>query len=132
MANHCLHRKSAYESVAVYGTLKSGCSNHSLLADSLRVDEGWILGLSLYHLGLFPAATRSKSEQPVFVEVYAVSKDTLEKLDHLEDFDPQSPETSLYVRTRMRVEGGTSCWIYLYNRPVAGYPLIEDGIWPEL
>ena len=117
------------EQVAVYGTLKKGFSNHILLADSPLVDEGWILGLSLYDLGPFPAAKRSHSPQPVFVEVYAVTAATLRRLDELEDYYPDSPQTSLYVRKRMQVEGSSSCWVYIYNRSVAHHPLIEDGIW---
>lgn len=129
MANAIRFPKLANQYVGVYGTLKSGFSNHSLLGDSPLVDEGWVMGISLYDLGPFPGATRSDSEQPVFVEVYAVDDDTLAALDHLEGYNPDSPHSSLYVRQQMQLEAGPSCWIYLYNKPIDGYLRLDDGIW---
>lgn len=85
------------ELVGVYGTLKRGHSNHSVLGDSPLVDEGWVKGLALYDIGPFPCAVLEKHPQPVFVEVYAVSKAVLAKLDNLENYYPDDIANSLCV-----------------------------------
>lgn len=48
--------------VAVYGTLKRGMSNHGLLRQSRFLGEESLTSLTLYDLGLFPAAKLEPSQ----------------------------------------------------------------------
>lgn len=104
------------ETVAVYGTLRRGESNHHLLANSHFKGTDKIPDLALYHLGSYPGAIREKGAATE-VEVYRVSPATLEMLDTLEDFHPARPRQSLYLRKRVQTRFGQT-WLYLYNRPV--------------
>lgn len=57
-------------------------------------------------------------------------------LDAFEDVVPGDPSASLYLRRQtpvLALDGhptGLTAWVYWYNRPVAGHPVIEDGNWP--
>jgi gamma-glutamylcyclotransferase (GGCT)/AIG2-like uncharacterized protein YtfP len=60
----------------------------------------------------------------------------LEVLDEIEEYDPQNPENSLYVRLVKQAvleKNATPmpAWVYLYNRDVKGLPRIKSGNWPE-
>lgn len=117
------------ELVGVYGTLKRGQPNHSVLGDSPLVEEGWVKGLALYDIGPFPCAVLEEHPQPIFVEVYAVSKAVLAKLDKLENYYPDDITNSLYTRKHMQAIDGASCWIYLFNEDIKGLPFIQTGVW---
>lgn len=129
MANNIFDAILDKELVGVYGTLKKGQDNHHLIQDSKLVDEGWLEGLTLYDLGPFPAAKYSKNQHPVFVEVYAVNKATLGRLDQLEGYNPNQPENSLFLREYFTASGGPSCWVYIYNDDVDDQQAIKTGVW---
>jgi gamma-glutamylcyclotransferase (GGCT)/AIG2-like uncharacterized protein YtfP len=114
--------------VGVYGTLKKGYPNHRYLNQSKLVDEGWIDGVQLYDLGPFPAAVKG-GENPVYVEVYEVNEDTLPRIDHLEGFNPSTPESSMYIRRQVSTFEGIRCWVYFYNGDTSKYPVLADGVW---
>ncbi|WP_203301445.1 gamma-glutamylcyclotransferase [Marinobacter sediminum] len=113
--------------VAVYGTLKRGGSNSELLKDAIVLGEDWLTGLTLYDLGPYPGALAEPSTG-VMVEVFEVNDYTLQQLDRLEDFFPQAPEESLYLRREMSTQFGLA-WVYIYNRPVANHRRIASGNW---
>ena len=56
-------------------------------------------------------------------------------MDEFEDVT-DDPATSLYIRTRIPLcddagnETDETAWIYLYNKPVEGFPPVADGNWP--
>jgi len=113
--------------VAVYGTLKRGCSNYSLLehAEFIGVDK--LSAITLYDLGPYPGA-REEPSQGIDVEVFAVSVDQLELLDQLEGYFEPAPKTGLYDRKQLLTHYGLA-WVYLYNPPVDGYRKISSGSW---
>lgn len=116
-----------HHQVAVYGTLKRGGSNSHLLRGATFVGEDWLTGLTLYNLGPYPGAV-ARASKGVKVEVFEVDDRTLAALDELEDFFPDSPEASLYLRRAMKTQFGTA-WVYIYNRPVSGHRVMTSGNW---
>lgn len=113
--------------MAVYGTLKRGRSNSRILQGSRFIGTDTLHGLALYHLGAFPGAVRAPSFS-VQVEIYAVTEPTLRQLDELEDFVPQQPQRSLYLRRTMDTRYGPA-WVYIYNRPVKPIQRLNSGSW---
>ncbi len=113
--------------VAVYGTLKRGRSNSRVLQGSRFIGTDTLPDLALYHLGAYPGAVEERSFS-VHVEVYAVTEPTLEALDELEDFFPERPGTSLYIRRTMDTRHGPA-WVYIYNRPVKTIQRLNSGRW---
>lgn len=82
----------------VYGTLRRGKEGHSLLENSPFVAEGYVEG-TLYDLGVgFPALGVDEIQGRVYGEVYEVSEDLLDTLDHYEGYSPEDEEDSLYLR----------------------------------
>ena len=114
--------------VGVYGSLKSGFSNHDVLQGSPMVDEGWMTGLTLYDLGPFPGVKKG-GDGAVFVEVYRVTDEILSDLDVLEGYSKANEAGSLYVRRYLNSDMGPSCWIYLYQGDTSRLPVIEGGNW---
>lgn len=113
--------------VAVYGTLKQSQLNHSLLADQERCGEFQCDLITLYDLGPFPAAKLSNSDG-ILVEVYELDDLTFARLDELEGFNSESPESGLYNRIQIQTPFGQA-WLYIYNHDVSGYPEIRSGEW---
>lgn len=69
--------------VAVYGTLKQGHYNHSLLSSSKLITKGKTKPVyDMVSLGGYPSILTG--EKQIDVEVYEVTPLVLERLDHLE------------------------------------------------
>ena len=106
----------------VYGTLRRGFAPHEHLRSSARfLGKGTILG-RLYDLGEFPGAI--PSEQPseeVEGELYELGNlgQQLKALDEYEEFDPENPAKSLFVRQRVnvRLETGEKLEAWTYFLP---------------
>ena len=122
------------DKVFVYGTLMAGFDRRRRAGIDTRmrfVGRGWIAA-ALYDLGLFPAAVPAPDCR-VAGEVYEVVDDpsVLAKLDEIEGYRPNDPDTSLYVRaqTTVTLENGAqdSAWVYFYNAPLGQGQLIESG-----
>jgi gamma-glutamylcyclotransferase (GGCT)/AIG2-like uncharacterized protein YtfP len=113
--------------VAVYGTLKRGLRNHHWLdgADFLGAD--CLTSATLYDLGPYPAAKREPS-LGIEVEVFRVDARLLAGLDRLEDYRVRTPRHGDYDRLIHATNFGPA-WLYLYNRQVAGCPVIREGPW---
>ena len=71
--------------VFVYGTLMKGKRNHHLLKTSTFIDNGSIEGFFMFDLGTYPGVAKSKYNSKVIGEVYKVDKQTMDKLDELEE-----------------------------------------------
>jgi gamma-glutamylcyclotransferase (GGCT)/AIG2-like uncharacterized protein YtfP len=120
----------------VYGTLKAGLapSEMSLIVEKLRpIANATVRGL-LYDLGEYPGAILNPdSERNITGLVLELpdDPDVLVQLDQYEQFDPDSPHTSLFlrVRTSALLETGRTleCWVYVYNRDPASVPIPENG-----
>lgn len=65
------------------------------------------------------------------IALYAVADDAvLVRLDAFEEYDPDDPDGSEYLRRRVRLaEPDLDAWVYVYNRDVAGRPRVESGDW---
>jgi len=118
--------------VAVYGTLRSSHSNHSLLGPDAKVLQKDLLlpGFTLYNLGWYPGVVRDADGPGVVVEVVEIPVAVLERLDAYEGYDVDTPETSLFLRERVTLPDGERVSIYTYNDVIRdGTSIISDGKW---
>lgn len=99
--------------------------------------KGMILG-HLYDLGEFPGAVPSTSpHKKVEGEVYELldPDNQLGELDRLEEFYPDRPDSSLFVRRRalVRLENGRrfKAWVYFLPRRPPRARLILEGNYAE-
>jgi gamma-glutamylcyclotransferase (GGCT)/AIG2-like uncharacterized protein YtfP len=122
------------DKIFVYGTLMGGFDRRRRAGIDTRmsfVGRGWIAA-ALYDLGLFPAAVPAPDSR-VAGELYEVVDDpsVLAKLDEIEGYRPDEPDTSLYTRARsvVTLESGArdTAWVYFYNAPLGQGQLIESG-----
>jgi gamma-glutamylcyclotransferase (GGCT)/AIG2-like uncharacterized protein YtfP len=122
------------DKIFVYGTLMAGFDRRRRAGIDTRmrlVGRGWIAA-ALYDLGLFPAAVPAPDSRATG-ELYEVVDDpsVLAKLDEIEGYRPDDPDTSLYLRAEATVtlENGTeeTAWVYFYNAPLGQGQLIESG-----
>jgi pyruvate carboxylase len=118
----------------VYGTLMKGHRDDWQQRVGARlVGRGRITG-KLYRLGKFPGAVTSAGNgSHIQGEVYHLSDASraLRILDEYEEFEPNSPKGSLFIRKRMSVEmedgSSAEAWVYVYNRSVKKANLIRSG-----
>lgn len=123
-----------------YGTLQEGLAPREvapLVARMRRVGEGTVAG-TMYDLGHYPGAVLEAGSGRRIAGTVFETPDDLEwwrALDAYEEFDPELPEASQFVRVRCEVElaaGGTlECWMYVYNRSVKGAAVVESGAWKK-
>ena len=111
--------------VFVYGTLmKKGSASHYMRnADFLG--EASLPGYAMYDLGWYPGILPAK-DSTVHGEVYLVSRETLQSMDHYEG------EGFLYIRQSVPVtsiEGCSEAQVYVYLRPVDEAQRIHSGRW---
>lgn len=124
------------EHLFVYGTLRRGFEHP--MADLLARQADYV-GLGrfqgyLYDLGSYPGVKIAPHATDIVVgDVYRLSRPRylLKQFDRYEGYNPRKPAWSPYLRQRVSItmaEGQTlSAWIYLYNRPIHHYKLIEAG-----
>ena len=115
----------------IYGTLHPERAPEEIagVVSRLRpVGEGTIRG-SLHDLGEYPAVVvNGDSRQKVAGSVFALpdDPDALASLDEYEEFRPEDPQNSLFIRSKRIVTLANGrrrrCWVYLYNKelPQAG------------
>jgi gamma-glutamylcyclotransferase (GGCT)/AIG2-like uncharacterized protein YtfP len=120
----------------VYGTLLPGRAPNVLrgIVEQLVSLGAATMPGRLYDFGRFPGAVFDEATQSrVLGHVYGLppGDEILATLDRYEDFDPQHPAASLFVRKRRRIQLGDgsdlSCWVYLYNRDPSGARIIPSG-----
>ncbi|HEX8125313.1 MAG TPA: gamma-glutamylcyclotransferase family protein [Allosphingosinicella sp.] len=116
----------------VYGSLRRGepMFEELGLERALEfVSEGTFRG-NLYDLGDYPGAVLA--DGVVRGEVYQI-KDAaiLEILDRYEEFDPDQPERSLFIRERVNIPEAGEAWIYLYNGSSGERRPIVSGDWRD-
>jgi gamma-glutamylcyclotransferase (GGCT)/AIG2-like uncharacterized protein YtfP len=107
-----------------YGTLQPEQAPGEILhvvKQFQRVGPGFVRG-KLYDLGSYPGAVLDPTT-PTRIDgtVFRIPDDrsVIEELDRYEEYDPNSPATSLFVRRICPVhlpDGSVvNCWIYEYN-----------------
>lgn len=112
--------------VAVYGTLKAGNSNYSLMEDSGARHVVTTVTKNRYQMfdGGFPMVSKAAPETPVHVEVYEV--DTLQQLDWLEGHPDH------FCRERVEVVGHEEHpWMYFGPEYHGRAETVKDGNWQE-
>jgi gamma-glutamylcyclotransferase (GGCT)/AIG2-like uncharacterized protein YtfP len=124
-----------------YGTLQPGLAPPemaSLVARLTLAAEASVPG-RLYLLGSYPGAILDPSASTrIQGVIYLLPQDpadaqaVLAQLDGYEEFFPALPAASQFLRIQHTVHtpdaGAFDCWLYVYNRPIAGALLIEDGV----
>lgn len=105
-------------------------------ATKLRLSSNYIgkghFNGKLFQVEWYPGALYEPGA-PTLVhgEIYQLnSLEILQELDEYEDV-LEDEAASLYVRKMVPVRNAEEvtidCWVYLYNKPVADLPVIEDG-----
>jgi gamma-glutamylaminecyclotransferase len=112
--------------VFVYGSLRSGESNHRYLATARPLGPATTArGYALYDYGQYAAIVR-EGEGAVSGELYEVDAPTLAELDRLEG------HPSFYRRQSVTLSDGEEAEAYV-QRPdqVRGKPLVKTGSWRD-
>jgi gamma-glutamylcyclotransferase (GGCT)/AIG2-like uncharacterized protein YtfP len=132
------HPSSQY--LFVYGSLRRDHEHEMsrwLARNADFVGDATLPG-RLYLVDVYPGAVPSATpEDTVRGQIFLLERPDpiLAKLDEYENFDPQSPSTSLYRRelAKVFVEDGTplDAWVYLYNRSTNGLTPIPSGRWEQ-
>lgn len=114
--------------VAVYGSLRKGLHNHSVLGDSKQLGEDELEGFSMYSLGCYPYVRPDGSDKTIKVEIYEVNDATSDRLDILEGY--REGGDSYYDRKEVETSLGTA-WIYFIDEDPCGSPEVHGGDWKE-
>lgn len=118
--------------VFVYGTLKQKYGNNYILAGATKVREDRVRGYKLLDSG-FPVA-RLAENSIITGEIYDIgdpatsdqARTILGRLDRLEGYRQDNPESSMYTREVIRTEHDIECNMYVGNPK--GFQRNED--WP--
>ena len=121
----------------VYGTLLSGLSNHHHMQGARCLGPASVQG-ALFDLGEYPAmvmtGARAEPLETVMGELYQIEASHWQRLDTLEEVDPESIENSMYLRVTSEVTWLASTMpqtlraqVYVYNWSLEGRPRIEKG-----
>jgi gamma-glutamylcyclotransferase (GGCT)/AIG2-like uncharacterized protein YtfP len=119
----------------LYGTLKRGQVNHPLIAPYVRAIEPATTRGLLFDHGPFPALT--EGEGIVRGELATLAPEALAAalpaIDHLEDYRPDDPAGSMYLRRVVpvvRADGSTArAYAYFYNRDPGHLRPLPPGEW---
>jgi pyruvate carboxylase len=124
------------EYLFVYGTLRRGGGSPF---SKLLSEQADLVGLGafqgrLYDLGEYPGVVLSSNPADVVIgEIYALRNNSsvLVILDKYEDYLPDQPEQSLYLRQLASISARENktlqAWIYLYNGSINGCKQITPG-----
>lgn len=115
------------EIIFVYGTLRTGASNHHRLEGGRFLGGGIVRG-RMFRIAWYPGVVLDPDAGEVVGEIHAVDPAMLVALDEYEG--------SEYQRTRVRVDRGADhpaldAWIWEYRMPVEGLAWITSGNWLE-
>jgi gamma-glutamylcyclotransferase (GGCT)/AIG2-like uncharacterized protein YtfP len=128
------HPNPVADAAFFYGTLMTGFDRRRRAGIESKLEylgRGWIHG-ALFDLGIYPAAVPADDTR-VWGEVcrFDDTASVLAAIDEIEGFSPEDPDHSLYVRDRVpaTLEDGrvVDVWVYFYNAPLGGAPLIASG-----
>ncbi|MFT4176642.1 MAG: gamma-glutamylcyclotransferase family protein [Luteolibacter sp.] len=117
--------------VFVYGTLRSGGSNHFRMEGTERVAEGTVLG-RLYAIDWYPGLVLDPAGDRIVGEVYAVGSGRLKDLDEFEGVSA-GEEESEYRRVKtwfQPLEGDAfEAWVWEWLGEVDENRRIAHGDW---
>ena len=106
--------------IFVYGSLRRKQGNSHWMTNAQLLGQHSVADYQLYSLGHYPGAVPGVGT--VHGEVYRIDASTLAELDALRT------KAGEYARHLIQTPYG-SAWMYVYQRPVDGLPLIESGDW---
>jgi len=119
------------EKIFVYGTLLKGCSNHPyFLSEAKKLGSHTTEPeFTMLHLGGFPGVV-ANGNTAIVGEVYEVTEQQLEGIDHLEGYNSENPQFGLYNKKQINTPWGPA-WIYIYNarRDISDSQIIHSGSW---
>lgn len=118
----------------IYGTLLDTDNDFGLYLrnNSVWVAKGSFTGL-LYNMGEYPGAIyKTGVSNKVYGDIVELKNaaSVLKLLDEYEGVGESEAQPNLYTRDIIPVATATGmidCWVYLYNLPVDGLPLIASG-----
>lgn len=114
----------------VYGTLRRGLRLHHHLQGAVYLGEARIAG-SLYDIGTYPGLLVNPSPGWVSGELFKVDEEMIQSLDAVEEYNPEEPERSEYLRRVVTVWAPTGVPMkavtYIFNRDVQGFVFIDSG-----
>ena len=118
--------------VAVYGSLRKGMGNHSLLSNSTQLGKCVVnIPYKMVDLGAFPALVGAENRD-IVIEVYEVTDTTMNSLDRLEGYHGPEKVGNLYERTYIATPYGEA---YLYvmedTEWAYGSPEVRSGDWVQ-
>ena len=126
----------------VYGLLRRGMSTG--LGAWLGAGKASFLAEAtvpgrLYDLGEYPGLVRGepREQAPALVrgELWRIDDESVwPVIDDFEGIGPGDRAPTLYRRVLARAAGARgveTCWVYLYNRDVATYPVVRSGDWAQ-
>lgn len=117
--------------IAVYGTLREGCSNHKLIKDTKYIGSYESKPIfNMYSAGDQYPMLKLGGTTSVLFEVYEVTDERLKAVDTLEDYSPDRKTYNLYDRKSIYTPYGEA-YFYVYNMSVKGNKKIESGDWKE-
>lgn len=104
------------EHVFVYGTLKKGYRNSSLLKDSTFISEAYVEGISLINTPGYPYAVNGAPGSFAIGELYEIDQSTMESLDRLEGYPEHYQRKQINVYDKPRIFSDDKpigkAWIY--------------------
>lgn len=112
--------------LAVYGTLLRDLGNHHFIKDQEFFANDSITGIKMYGYAFgFPACVQTDDDaDKVYVEIYDVDKEALERVDQLEG------HPNWYKRTAVLTDSFIECEIYLMQKEDVGERRpIPSGCW---
>jgi gamma-glutamylcyclotransferase (GGCT)/AIG2-like uncharacterized protein YtfP len=118
--------------VGVYGSLREGLSNHRVLSNSKLIGTFQTLPeYTMYDLGSYPGV-KPEGNTSLFIEVYNVSENTLDKLDTLEGYHSYESPNNYYDRRRIDSPYG-EMYIYYYNNKYGTNKIktVASGDWKD-
>jgi gamma-glutamylcyclotransferase (GGCT)/AIG2-like uncharacterized protein YtfP len=115
----------AEQLVFVYGTLRTGEENHALLTGSVNLGMATTAGkFTMLDMGDYPAVI-NHGNHAIVGEVYMVSRETMAKLDVLEEYP------DYYQRMMISTPYGDA-WIYVLEKSPDQKPNeVKSGDWIE-
>jgi len=115
------------KNVFIYGSLKKGFFNHSLISDNPRnklIRKGFIDGYRLYSLWSYPAIKPSINGERLYVELYSLTDEVFERIDRME-------KSAGYVSVEVVDDKDKTGIIYVYERGVDEKRFLPLGNWTK-
>lgn len=127
--------KEKINKIFVYGTLEKTAFFSDLInKGEIRYIGNGKIQAKLYDLGEYPGAVEDK-ENYVYGRVYEAKNidKILPIFDGYEEFYPNKPENSLFIRKVIEVimenDETLNAFVYIYNRSVERMKVISTGVW---